>query len=488
MIQQARVSPSIPYFQTPFHKRYFLKPYTNAFLPTIFFGCYTNDDLFAIGWHQSLAVVAWAGSDAMNLQKIMTNPSGRALLTRPNVKHLAIGKHIERDLEAAGLPLVSVPLCCIDESLFIPEAPTGNGIYVYLPKHDREKYGGSFIDELKARLPNREWFINDGLRYKPEDMPKIYRRCITGVRATKHDGLSNTVVEMGLMGRKVLWNGGTPNAIPFEAVEDAAKAIEELIDNPPDYQSVAAATRKYLSSAGESWKRVEYYTTGFKTMTPEVAEQPYDYQRYFNFRYGQGERGAGGPEPASEEAWKTREFVLEKLNANHVESVVEIGCGSMVRWGAPCRDNYTGIDVSGVAIEQARQRFPEHTFIRRDVVADDIPQADAIVCIDMFQHITPLDAPGLLRKMIDAASKCVIIKTSVNIPTLYYQFDHQWDNMKTVATDTEFSEHPVPGAPHARFFLFEKRTSPSAGEGRGRCCAAVAVPGPSFCCKENAAC
>lgn len=486
-IQQARVSPSIQYFQTAFHKRYYLKPYTNAFAPTLFFGCYTNSDLFAVSWHQGFCALAWAGSDAINLKKIMANPSGRSVMTRPNVHHIAIGKHIAQDLDAAGLQYTILPLCCVNKNLFQPTPATGKGIYVYLPKYDREKYGGSFIDALQARMPNYEWFINDGLRYQPEDMPKIYKRCMTGIRATRHDGLSNTVVEMGLMGRRVLWNGWAPNAIPFETLDDAEVAIRREIEWPSDRLSVGEDVANWID-IGEAWKSVEFYSNPtMKVMSKELLEQPYSYHRYFDFRYNQGILGAGGPQPAGAEAQFTREYVLKTLRDTESESVVEIGCGSMVRWGNPCSENYIGIDVSEKAIQQARERFPNHSFIRRDVTVEDIPTADAIVCIDMFQHIKHEDVLPLLKKMLAAATKTVIVKTSVNIPENYYQFNHDWESFKIEVGEPSL-ETTVPGVPHAKFFVFTKVLPFSAGEDRGRGLAAASVPGASLTEQEPAAC
>ena len=54
----------------------------------------------------------------------------------------------------------------------------------------------------------------------------VYKKCFIGLRLTKHDGLSNTVVELGLSGRRCVWNGGSPNAVRWSTVDSVVEAIK----------------------------------------------------------------------------------------------------------------------------------------------------------------------------------------------------------------------------------------------------------------------
>ena len=55
---------------------------------------------------------------------------------------------------------------------------------------------------------------------------ELYKKCFIGLRFTSHDGLSNTVCEMGAMGRKMINNGDTPNCIPYDL-----NNIDKIVDD-----------------------------------------------------------------------------------------------------------------------------------------------------------------------------------------------------------------------------------------------------------------
>lgn len=477
-IGQVRVSPSIPFYDEKFRKRYELASYYNPNSPAFFFGCYTKDDLDAIQKHQSLAVVIWAGTDAMNMRKAL-EPTGKHPFA-DNVRHVAISKFIEDDLKALGLPFVSLPLCNVDEDIFTfqigrghcytkvnPGVAVTNAVYAYVPKWDREKYGGPIIDELIKRLPEYTFIVNDDNNKTPDEMRRMYEACFVGVRPLAHDGLSNTVIEMGLMGRRVVWNGNSPNAIPWQTIDDIVDAIRSQKSGPLDSQIVAQKTKDWIN-VGSEWKTTEFYEKQtMRTMPEGPVMEPYDYEKYFQFRYNQGPLGAGGPQPAGDEVKWTRETIMHLLDEYKCADVTEVGCGSMVRWKFLPHRHYVGVDVCDKALDYAREKFPGTLFLQVDATKEDIPEADAIICIDMMQHIKPEDFDTVFNRLLKAARKVLIVKTSVNIGNLYYQFNHDW-------TDAAPSETlDVPGSDVSRVFVFEKVAS---GGADGANAAAVAVP------------
>lgn len=56
---------------------------------------------------------------------------------------------------------------------------------------------------------------------------KVFPNCFLGIRLTHHDGLAGGVQELGLMGIKSVWNGGTPSAIGWKNLQDIVKAVRE---------------------------------------------------------------------------------------------------------------------------------------------------------------------------------------------------------------------------------------------------------------------
>jgi hypothetical protein len=89
----------------------------------------------------------------------------------------------------------------------------------------------------------------------------IYKQCFCGLRLTRHDGLSNTVVELGLMGRRCFWNGGSPNQITWS--ENKVDAIVKRLYEERKLvgkvnTEVATATKNWLD-IGEEWLDTSFY-------------------------------------------------------------------------------------------------------------------------------------------------------------------------------------------------------------------------------------
>lgn len=82
--------------------------------------------------------------------------------------------------------------------------------------------------------------------------------------------------------------------------------------------------------------------------------------------------------------------------------VLDIGCGCGVpvaRQLTAARHQVTGVDISDVQIERARQLVPAATFIRADAAELDFPPGsfDAVICLYTLIHM-PLDRqPQLLK-------------------------------------------------------------------------------------------
>jgi hypothetical protein len=123
-------------------------------------------------------------------------------------------------------------------------------------------YNEVVFNQVKALLPNINFIVRYSLppnRCDLSEMPEIYKQCFMGLRLNAHDGLSNTVMELGLMGRMCVWNGGSPNAIPWNTINDVVAAIykEQQYIGTTNYM-VAEVTKKYLD-IGTAWLDTDFY-------------------------------------------------------------------------------------------------------------------------------------------------------------------------------------------------------------------------------------
>jgi SAM-dependent methyltransferase len=80
------------------------------------------------------------------------------------------------------------------------------------------------------------------------------------------------------------------------------------------------------------------------------------------------------------------EFLEEFLQRNQIHSVVDYGCGDNgvydgFDWGDI---EYTGYDVSQTAIDLARERRPNATFVCAETL--DLPPADLLIVKDVLGH------------------------------------------------------------------------------------------------------
>lgn len=255
---QCHISTSLPFYRDRFRQQHGLGFYSNPFMPTVFFGCYSSEDWFRLAYHRGLAVLVWAGSDIL---QVLKNP-GREVFSaarQSNVRHVAISDYMAADLDQLGLPYTRLPLCCVDQRAFSPVArQSADGVFVFLPRGDEAKYGGEVVSEAMRLAPEFRWVIHDTRDANADAMREKYGRCFVGVRPLAHDGLSNTVVELGLMGRRCVWNGGSPNAIPWQTAADIVAAIRHERAARDDHREVASAMREFLTLP-PSWRDPRSY-------------------------------------------------------------------------------------------------------------------------------------------------------------------------------------------------------------------------------------
>lgn len=83
------------------------------------------------------------------------------------------------------------------------------------------------------------------------------------------------------------------------------------------------------------------------------------------------------------------------ITKNYISSIVDIGCGDL-QWIPTLLQkfpnvDYIGIDCAEGLVESHAKKYPDYTFVCKDVTADDfehIGQYDLVLCKDVLQHNT----------------------------------------------------------------------------------------------------
>ena len=120
----------------------------------------------------------------------------------------------------------------------------GKCIYIYTSAHNENFYGKPWYSKIIKEFPkirvilatnpramkraiDMGVFFNSRIRAYPQDkMKSIYAQCFLGIRLTRHDGISATVQEMGLMGIPTITNGNTPACINYKTYKDIVSIIK----------------------------------------------------------------------------------------------------------------------------------------------------------------------------------------------------------------------------------------------------------------------
>lgn len=239
MISQGRLSDSLGRF--PFFKQWGIGPYNDPNKPAIFMGCYNPpEDFSTIMSHKALGVLIWGGTDA----DIITAEKLRRLKGKENIKHVALSGFIARDLNKAGIPHVRIPLTIAPRVM--EPFPLGDKVYCYAPKTSYKYYGGHVLDKVMKLLPDVEFIVTSPRDYSKEKLLELYKKCFIGLRLTGHDGFPNTVAELGLRGRRCVFNDDVPTAIPWTDAESVVKIIENEKRLTPGPQKVAQDMYDYL--------------------------------------------------------------------------------------------------------------------------------------------------------------------------------------------------------------------------------------------------
>jgi len=96
------------------------------------------------------------------------------------------------------------------------------------------------------------------------------------------------------------------------------------------------------------------------------------------------------------------DFLQDFMKENQIRSVVDIGCGDWafskyVNWEGI---DYLGIDIVKFVIERNQRLFARHSivFVQGNALEMELPEADLLICKDVFQHLSNADIKKMLKK------------------------------------------------------------------------------------------
>ena len=231
-----------------------LKDYCDIRAPAIFFGLYSPECFRTLRDHKGLSIVIWRGTDILKKNRLR----GVVDLKRNNIKHVAISSFIAKDLKAVNVKykLIPIPGVKIKD---IPVEKLGDEVYAYMSAKRADFYGGPILKYIKDNIPFKMNINTSCNTYTRDQLMEVYKKSFIGLRLTKHDGVANQVVELGLMGRKCIHNGSHPNAVKWKKAKDIIKIINSESKKIGQINTELVANVKKYINIGSDWLNTEYW-------------------------------------------------------------------------------------------------------------------------------------------------------------------------------------------------------------------------------------
>ena len=203
--------------------------------PCLFFGVYSERDLFRIKSYVGLKYVMFGGSDiddSLSLNYVSNILREISLLDKTHI--LSISKDITARLAKFNIKSRYIELDLVDRSIFKPsnvQNTAKKSIYIYngfkKDSHSYKVYGGEIYEEVMRRLPQYKWILSSNLKANYSDMVDIYKQCFIALRLTKHDGNANTVQELKALGIPIIHNQ-SEYGIKWSSVDNIVETIKKI--------------------------------------------------------------------------------------------------------------------------------------------------------------------------------------------------------------------------------------------------------------------
>ena len=226
-INQIHVSEGISMFKKRIKDKFQLTSYTNTTNPALFFGVYTDEDLYKLKNHTDVKYIIWGGEDANpNLQHSLSTLNEVKLLH--NTVHISISECIYQRLSSQNISSILIDLNLVDNNLFKPVRMKGPNIFIFNGQTSGREhvYGKEIYNEIMKRLPQYSYILSNTLNESYENMPKNYSTCFIMLRLTKYDGNANSVQECEAMNIPVVHNQ-SKYGLKWNTVEDIIKHITQ---------------------------------------------------------------------------------------------------------------------------------------------------------------------------------------------------------------------------------------------------------------------
>lgn len=192
-----------------------LLDYTDSLKPIVVFGMYRDYEFNLVRNHNSDVTIVWCGSDAKDLSFSWAWALGHC-------KHIAISKSVQNSLMSKG---IYAELKYLNATIPVDKnCPNGDNVFFYSSDDAPEIYGEQYINQI-GKITGLNIIRATHNTYSKEQLHEVYKSCFVNLRLTKHDGCPHTNLEMGLLGRRSIFNGELPHSIAWKSIYDVCETL-----------------------------------------------------------------------------------------------------------------------------------------------------------------------------------------------------------------------------------------------------------------------
>jgi ubiquinone/menaquinone biosynthesis C-methylase UbiE len=115
---------------------------------------------------------------------------------------------------------------------------------------------------------------------------------------------------------------------------------------------------------------------------------------------------------------RSQQYVVNKILGTGIKSLIDLGCGN----GELIRELYSknsklklvGVDFSKQMILEAKRRQPNVRWLRSDIAKVPLKGAEALCCINVLHHLSPLELDKVIKEMARLSTKMIILEIKNN--------------------------------------------------------------------------
>lgn len=238
-ILQAHVSSAVASFKDKFLSKYGLTTFKDPKQPLVMFGMYNTEDMGVLVNHKAPVILVWCGSDSLKIKR-----GDVWALKRKVKKHYAMSRFISDDLKKHHIAHAILPIT--PSSIDINPEPRGDSMYCY-GLRSPSLYNTDLAKEV-SRITGYNLILAKHDTFTHEQLMNAYKESFIGLRLTPHDGLPNTVLELGMMGRRSIYNGDIPHCIKWKSVDDICEnVIKEYQNRHQPNEQISKDIKNYLN-------------------------------------------------------------------------------------------------------------------------------------------------------------------------------------------------------------------------------------------------